>query len=115
MPPRTHSKTIRNKRAYAPIFAALGDVTRLALVNRLAKGDLRSITQLTQGTRLTRQAIAKHLRVLERAHLVRSVRAGRESLYELDSAPLRHVREFADVLAQRRGRTTSRPGTLARE
>lgn len=75
-------------RVHAPVFAALGDPVRLALVNTLSRGDQRSITQLTVGSRLTRQAIAKHLHVLEHAGVVQSVRRGRESLFEFEPQPL---------------------------
>jgi len=97
------SKTRRaapQRRRYAPIFAALADETRLAIVGKLSEGQHRSIAELTHGTRLTRQAITKHLRVLEGAKIVRSVRAGRESLFELDPAPIRQVREYADVVSE---------------
>jgi DNA-binding transcriptional ArsR family regulator len=76
------------------LFAALGDETRLALVRRISLGQQASITELTQGSRLTRQAVTKHLRVLERAGLVRSTREGRESRYALDPAPLVTLQEF---------------------
>ena len=81
------------RRMYAPIFAALGDETRLAIVAKLSEGEHRSIAQLTEGTRLTRQAVTKHLRVLERAKIVRSVRAGRENSVR--------VRSHADPAGQR--------------
>ena len=68
------------RRAYAPVFAALGDETRLLLLARLAEGDPCSIARLTEGSGLTRQAVTKHLRVLEKAKMVRCVHAGRESL-----------------------------------
>ena len=87
------------RRAYAPIFAALGDETRLALVSKLSTGEPCSIAQLTEGTQLTRQAVTKHLRVLTNARIVRSVKAGRESLFELDPAPLRAVRDYAEVVS----------------
>jgi DNA-binding transcriptional ArsR family regulator len=96
------------RRHYAPIFAALGDETRLALVARLSEGEPRSISQLTEGTRLTRQAVTKHLRVLEGARIVRSVRAGRESLFELDPAPIRQVGDFADAVSEQWGQALSR-------
>jgi DNA-binding transcriptional ArsR family regulator len=73
---------------HAPVFAALGDPTRLALVSTLSRGDSHSISQLTEGSRLTRQAITKHLRVLEHAGVVRCVRQGRESLFEFEPQPL---------------------------
>jgi DNA-binding transcriptional ArsR family regulator len=87
------------RRAYAPIFAALGDETRLALIDRLADGEPCSIARLTEGTRLTRQAVTKHLRVLEGARIVRSTRSGRESLFELDPEPIRGIREYADIVS----------------
>jgi len=80
--------------APAVLFAALGDETRLALVTRLAGGEAASITELTRRSRLTRQAITKHLRVLERAGIVRSVRAGRESRFEFDPRPLTEIEEY---------------------
>lgn len=88
------------RSAYAPIFAALGNEKRLALVAKLSTGESRSIAQLTEGTRLTRQAVTKHLRILEGARIVHSVRAGRESLFELDPAPIKQVREYVDVVSE---------------
>ncbi|MET0987667.1 MAG: metalloregulator ArsR/SmtB family transcription factor [Steroidobacteraceae bacterium] len=96
---RTRS-ALPKPRAYAPIFAALGDETRLAIVTKLASGESHSIAQLTAETELTRQAVTKHLRVLEGARLVRSVRSGRESLFELDPSPIRAVRDYAEVVSQ---------------
>jgi DNA-binding transcriptional ArsR family regulator len=84
----------------APVFAALGDETRLALVTRLADGRAKSILQLTAGTRLTRQAVTKHLRVLESAGVVRCARLGRESRFELDPKPLTELREYLDRVSQ---------------
>jgi DNA-binding transcriptional ArsR family regulator len=81
------------------VFAALGDPTRLALVNRLSDGSQRSIAQLSEGHRLTRQAITKHLRVLEGARIVQRERAGRERLYSLDPAPIGDVRRYLDQLS----------------
>jgi DNA-binding transcriptional ArsR family regulator len=78
----------------AVVFAAMGDETRLALIARLARGQPESIAHLTRGSRLTRQAITKHLRVLERAGLVRSVRCGRESLFALDPRPLTDMEAY---------------------
>lgn len=80
--------------AQAVLFAALADETRLALVAKLCAGEPASISQLTVGSRLTRQAITKHLRVLQRAGLVHSVRAGRESRFELDPRPIEEMQEY---------------------
>lgn len=85
----------------APVFAALGDVTRLRILTRLADGGLLSITQLTEGEDVTRQAITKHLAVLHDAGLVRDVRRGRERLWELERAPLDDARAFLDRVSQR--------------
>lgn len=82
------------------MFAALGDETRLALVVRLAAGEAQSITELTRHSRLTRQAITKHLRVLERAGMVRCVRAGRESRFELDPRPLSEIEAYVQRVSR---------------
>ena len=75
------------RRQHAAAFAALGDETRLSLLSTLAGGAPRSIAQLTEGARMSRQAISKHLRVLEHAGIVRSSRSGRENLFEFQSDP----------------------------
>jgi DNA-binding transcriptional ArsR family regulator len=80
----------------ALVFAALGDETRLALVGKLTSGEPQSISRLAEGSSLTRQAISKHLRVLEDARLVAHVRAGRESLFELRPEPLDEIRAYLD-------------------
>ncbi len=82
------------RRQHAAVFAAMGDETRLGLVGVLSGGQVRSIAQLTGGTRLTRQAVTKHLRVLEGAGIVRSVRRGRESLYEFDPQPVKDMQDY---------------------
>jgi DNA-binding transcriptional ArsR family regulator len=95
------NRTATRLEAQATVFAALGDQTRLALVVRLSGGQARSISALTTGSRLTRQAITKHLRVLEGAGMVRCSRAGRESLYELSPEPIDEIREYLDFVAQK--------------
>ncbi|HET9993142.1 MAG TPA: metalloregulator ArsR/SmtB family transcription factor [Kofleriaceae bacterium] len=83
----------------APVFAALGDPTRLRLVARLAQGEPLSIRQLTEGERVTRQAITKHLEVLSEAGLVSDRKRGRERLYVLDAAPLDDARRYLDQVS----------------
>lgn len=100
-------KSPRSRR-YAPIFFALGDETRLAIVSKLSDGEPRSIAELTEGTRRSRQAVTKHLRVLARARLVRNVRQGRESLFELDPQPLRDVKEYAELVSSHWDRALAR-------
>lgn len=87
-------------RASAPIFAALGDETRLRLVTRLSAGGPASIARLTTGSAVTRQAITKHLAVLAGAGLVRSRRRGRERLWELRPERLAHARASLDAISR---------------
>lgn len=94
-------RIIRRPRGAAPIFAALGDDTRLALVTTLSRGSRQSIARLTEGSSLTRQAITKHLRVLQDAGVVRGTRRGRETLYELTPDSLSQARSALDNIARR--------------
>ncbi len=87
----------------APLFAALGDETRLRLVKELSGGEARSITRLSEGTTLTRQAVTKHLKVLEGAGLVRSVREGRSTLFALQGTRLEEARRYLDSVSEQWG------------
>jgi DNA-binding transcriptional ArsR family regulator len=87
--------------ANAPVFAALGDPTRLALVARLCSGGPLSIARLTEGAGVTRQAVTKHLQVLEGAGLVRGRRTGRESLWALEPRRLEAARRYLEVISRR--------------
>lgn len=82
------------------LFAALGDRTRLVLVEKLSAGEPRSIAQLAAGSRLTRQAITKHLRVLEHAGVVHSARSGRESLFELAPDALSEMSDYLNRVSR---------------
>jgi DNA-binding transcriptional ArsR family regulator len=99
MPQERPSRTAAKRRPRALVFAALGDGTRLALVAKLCGGEPRSISQLTEGSKLTRQAITKHLRVLERAGFVRCVHRGRESRFEFDPDPIEGIKEYLDFVS----------------
>jgi DNA-binding transcriptional ArsR family regulator len=83
----------------APLFAALGDETRLKLVGALCVGGAMSITQLTAGTLHTRQAVTKHLNVLASVGLVRDTRAGRERLWEFAPGAIEEARRTLEVIA----------------
>jgi len=85
---------------HAPVFAALGDPTRLRLVAALCAGGALSIAQLTTGTAITRQAVTKHLEVLADAGLVRDIRQGRERLWELETTRIDEARRALDAIAQ---------------
>jgi DNA-binding transcriptional ArsR family regulator len=85
----------------ARLFDALGDPTRLSLVSRLSTGEALSIARLTEGRPITRQAVAKHLRVLKRAGVVRSVRHGRERHFILELQSLDRARRHLDLVSRR--------------
>jgi len=93
----SHSQ-LRPKKA-APIFAALGDETRLRIVTRLSASGPMSIAHLTRDASVSRQAVTKHLHVLAHAGLARSSRLGRESVWELQPAPLEAARRCLDGLS----------------
>ena len=101
MSARRLERSPRALRRHASVFAALGDETRLSLLTRLGGGAPISIARLTEGSALTRQAITKHLRVLEGAGLVRGVRRGRESVFELEPKPLDEARRALDGISRR--------------
>jgi DNA-binding transcriptional ArsR family regulator len=88
------------QRANAEVFAALGNATRLALVAKLCGGAVRSIAELTEDSRMTRQAISKHLRVLESAGIVHCVREGRESRYAFDGQGVAEARDYLEVVSE---------------
>jgi len=90
-------QSLRNS---APIFAALGDATRLRLVAVLCAGGALSIAELTSGTEITRQAVTKHLHVLADAGLVRDVKQGRERLWEFEPRRLEEARRSLEAIAR---------------
>jgi DNA-binding transcriptional ArsR family regulator len=90
----------RPLRDSAPVFAALGDETRLRLVSRLCEQGPLSIAKLTEGTDVTRQAITKHLHVLADAGLVRGTREGRENVWELAPRRLEEARRCLDIISK---------------
>jgi DNA-binding transcriptional ArsR family regulator len=98
-------------RSSAPIFAALGDETRLRLVARLSAGGPQSIVRLTAGSEITRQAVTKHLLVLAEAGLVRGTRKGRESRWALEPERLEVARRYLDLISEQ---WTERLEALAR-
>lgn len=85
----------------APVFAALGDPTRLRLVTRLCASGPMSITQLTREFDVTRQGITKHLNVLADVGLARGVRFGREVRWELDPEQLAEAKRYLEQISLR--------------
>ncbi len=98
----------RRLRQAAPVFAALGDDVRLTLVSRLSQQAPLSITHLADGLPITRQAVTKHLHVLEHAGIVRCQKSGREQHWELDEAPLDDARQFLDGISRQWANTLGR-------
>jgi DNA-binding transcriptional ArsR family regulator len=112
----------KNRRSLAPqqtahalVFAALGDETRLSLIAKLSRGQPCSISRLTENSQLTRQAITKHLRVLELAGIVRNVRKGRESLFEYESEPIEKAKQYLELVSEQWDRMLTRLKSFVEE
>ena len=99
----------------APVFAALGDETRLELVSRLSTSGPQSITRLTDGFDVSRQAVTKHLRALEDAGLVRSVRDGRERIWQIRPKRITEARAYLEQISQRWDQAIERLRALVEE
>ena len=84
----------------APVFAALGDPTRLKLVAVLCAGGAFSIAQLTAGTDITRQAVTKHLQVLADAGVVGDIKQGRERLWQLEPHAITEAQQALERIGQ---------------
>src|SRR3989442_5298248 len=91
-----------------PLFAALGDATRLRLLGRLSAGGPLSITRLSEGTGGTRQAITRHLHALGRVGLVRHARRGRERVWDLKPERPERAKPYIDQIASQWGDAAAR-------
>lgn len=100
MPGSVRAGARGSARTSALVFAALGDQTRLQLIARLCDEGPLSITRLTSRSRITRQAITKHLRVMACAGLVRSRWRGRERLWELEQRRFDDARRYLDIISR---------------
>lgn len=100
MSTKHHRSPAAARRNHASVFAALGDETRLLLVARLSDGVPQSIMQLTEGSRLTRQAISKHLQVLEEVGIVESERVGRESQYAFKPQAIDAAKTYLEEVSE---------------
>jgi len=76
------------------VWTALADPTRRAIVERLTRGPTR-VTDIAAPFEMSLNAVSKHIKVLEAAHLIRRTRQGREHTLELDPKPLREVAQWA--------------------
>ncbi len=109
-------RSIAAKRPHrAPVFAALGDNVRLSLIAKLSVGQPHSISQLTKGSRLTRQAITKHLRILESVGIVHCARRGRESLFEFDPKPIEETKKYLEFVSHQWDQALSRLKSLVED
>ena len=98
---RSRPPAARKLSQAAPVFAALGDGTRLDIVARLCTDGPQSIVRLTEGTDVSRQAVTKHLHALADAGLVRSCREGRAQIWELQPKRLAEARRYLDQISDR--------------
>ena len=96
---RSHGAAALKLTEAVPVFAALGDATRLRLLRRLSVDGPLSITHLSEGTGVTRQAITRHLYALGDAGLVRNARRGRERVWELDLKRVEEAKRCLDQIA----------------
>lgn len=101
--------------AAAPVFTALGDETRLRIVGRLSREGPLSISRLTDGTRISRQAITKHLRVLADAGLIRDTRNGRERIWQIRGRRLDEVRRYLGEISAQWDEALARLQTLVED
>lgn len=108
MPTRHSAKANAAVSDPASVFAALGDETRLRLVSRLSNDGPMSIAKLAAGFPMTRQAITKHLRVMEHAGLVRSTQHGRESVWQLEQRRLADARRHLQTISAQWDETLGR-------
>ena len=95
---RTRNAAVKFSEA-APVFAALGEPTRLTLVAKLCAEGPLSISRLSEGTGVTRQAITKHLLTLADAGLVHDTRSGRERIWQLETKRLEKARRCLDQIS----------------
>ncbi len=99
----------------ADLFAALGDETRLVLLREIARSGPVSLARLTEHTEVTRQAVTKHLRVLEGTGLVESKRDGRESLWRVKDARFEQAKRYLALIERQWDDAIDRLKTLIEE
>lgn len=97
---RSLSAVASSLNGFSPVFAALGDDTRLKLVSRLCEQGPLSITRLSAGLPVTRQAVTKHLGVMEEAGLISGVRVGRERVWQLEPRRLLRARQTLELISR---------------
>jgi len=108
LPKARSSRGTADPAGSAPVFAALGDETRLGLIARLCDEGPRSIAELTNGFSITRQAITKHLRVMEDAGLIRSTERGRQIVWQVEPKRLADARRHLERISAQWDETLDR-------
>ena len=108
LPKQHRSRPSTKAPSAAPLFAALSDENRLRLVSRLCVGGPMSITKLAAGSNVTRQGITKHLHVMEKAGLVKSVRHGRERLWQMDQYRVHQAQRYLKQICSQWDRALER-------
>lgn len=109
------SRGSARRKSPVPVFAALGDETRLELVTRLSDGERQSISELCEGLELTRQGVTKHLEVLRDAGLVDRKRVGRESLFSIRPMALTGARDYLARVSAQWDRSIARLRSIVEE
>lgn len=99
---------ITNLARTAPVFAALGDETRLGIIASLCTQGPQSIARLTDGTAVTRQAVTKHLQMLEHAGVIKSEREGRERIWSVETQRLAEAQRYLDLISRQWDRALER-------
>ena len=94
------TSTFEDFERVAPLFAALSDATRLQIVTRLSREGPQSISVLTEETAVSRQAVTKHLQVLQDVGLAESWRNGRERIFELKPERLALANQHLDQISR---------------
>ena len=75
------------------VFKALADASRRTLLDRLHDKNGQTLNELCDGLDMTRQAVTKHLVILEEANLVTTYKHGREKLHYLNAVPIHQIGE----------------------
>jgi len=94
------TKATSKRAKTAPVFAALGDETRLLIIARLCRDGPLATVRLTDGSKISRQAITKHLNALSKAGLVRSERTGRERIWKLEVNEFARASRYLEQISQ---------------
>jgi DNA-binding transcriptional ArsR family regulator len=102
-------------KASAPVFAALGDETRLRLMIFLSTAGPSSTATLTAHVQVTRQAVAKHLRVMKEAGLVSSEYRGRDSVWQIEPSQLAEAQRCIELITSRWDQAIERLRSMVEE